>query len=94
MSEYYSETDPRKVEPHFSKHMNAMTAESLESKGDIAIELAVRDTEIERLRKKAGQRGARMQIMARFLRRSPEWWVMVDQHPDAPDWFDADGVPK
>jgi chromosome segregation ATPase len=30
--------------------MNAMTAELLESKGDIAIELAVRDKEIERLR--------------------------------------------
>jgi hypothetical protein len=52
------------------------------------------EAEIEQLRKKAGQRGARMQIMARFLRRSPEWWVMVNQHPDAPDWFDADGVPK
>jgi len=53
-----------------------------------------RDDEIAELRKKAGQRGARMQIMREFLHRSPAWSAMIHQRPQAADWFDSDGVPK
>ena len=45
----YAERDPRELEPHFSKHMEAMTAEKLHSKAAIAEELAYRDAKIERL---------------------------------------------
>lgn len=38
------------LEPHYSHHVTAMTAENLDSKGDIAAELAARDAEILRLR--------------------------------------------
>lgn len=41
---------PWDVEPHYSKHVSAMTSEELHSKHDIAIQLAWRDQEIERLR--------------------------------------------
>ena len=56
--------------------------------------LAERDAEIEQLRKKAGLRGARMQIMREFLHRSPAWSAMIHQRPQAADWFDEDGVPR
>ena len=45
----YADRDPRKLEPQFSQHMHAMTAENLHSKAAIAEELAHRDREIERL---------------------------------------------
>jgi hypothetical protein len=38
------------LEPHYSRHVAAMTAEGLHSKSDIAAELAFRDKEIARLR--------------------------------------------
>lgn len=57
MSEYYKTSDARTLEPYFSRHMMAMTTENLDSKADIAMELAERDqrialleAEIERLR--------------------------------------------
>lgn len=46
----YPERDPREFEPHYSKHVSAMTSEELHSKHDIAIQLAWRDQEIEHLR--------------------------------------------
>jgi predicted RNase H-like nuclease (RuvC/YqgF family) len=56
--------------------------------------------EIESLRKKAGQRGARMQIMQEWIEQAPSptdlslWGHFLDDHPEAADWFDDDGVPK
>ena len=44
----YADRDPRELEPHFSKHMSAMTEEDLHSKAAIAEELAYRDRVIER----------------------------------------------
>jgi hypothetical protein len=38
------------LEPHYSRHVSAMTSEGLHSKSDIAVELAFRDQEIARLR--------------------------------------------
>ena len=46
MSEYYKTGDARTLEPYFSRHMMAMTAENLDSKADIAMELAERDQRI------------------------------------------------
>lgn len=43
MSEYYKTGDARTLEPYFSRHMMAMTAENLDRKDDIAMELAERD---------------------------------------------------
>ena len=51
MTKLYAKRDPAKLEPWFSQHMNAMTAEDLHSKGDIAIELAWRDKQIDKLDK-------------------------------------------
>jgi hypothetical protein len=39
----------RDLEPWFSKHMMAMTAEGLHAKSEIAVELARRDMQIEEL---------------------------------------------
>lgn len=53
----------------------------------------------ERLAKCCTQRGSRMQIMREFLgtpnafEGPNEWWYLLDVHPEAADWFDADGVP-
>lgn len=46
----YAERNPRLLEPHFSAHMLAMTAEDLRGKAEIAAELAWRDAEIASLR--------------------------------------------
>jgi hypothetical protein len=48
----YPKLDPSELEPYFSKHMLAMTAEGLHSKADIAIQLAWRDKEIATLKEK------------------------------------------
>lgn len=51
MNEYYRR-QLEKLEPHYSKHVSAMTGEKLHSKSDIAAELAWRDQKIERLKRK------------------------------------------
>jgi hypothetical protein len=38
------------LEPHYSRHVSAMTSEGLHSKSDIAAELAFRDKELTALR--------------------------------------------
>lgn len=43
----YPELDPMQLEPHFSRHMLAMTAENLHDKSAIAEQLAWRDQVIE-----------------------------------------------
>jgi len=45
----YADRDPSKLEPWYSQHVNAMTAEGLHSKSDIAAELAHRDRQIREL---------------------------------------------
>ncbi len=47
MAEYNKHAKPWAYEPHYSKHVNAMTAEGLHDKGEIALELAIRDQMIE-----------------------------------------------
>lgn len=47
----YTDRDPRKLEPYFSQHMMAMTAEQLFGKAEIAQELAFRDQQIAELKK-------------------------------------------
>jgi hypothetical protein len=46
----YAERYAFRLEPYYSRHVNAMTAEALHSKGAIAAELAFRDKQIARLR--------------------------------------------
>lgn len=43
----YPDLDPRELEPHFARHMLAMTAEDLHSKSAIAEQLAWRDQRLE-----------------------------------------------
>lgn len=43
----YADRDPAGLEPWYSQHVNAMTAEGLHSKADIAAELAWRDSKLE-----------------------------------------------
>ena len=45
----YAERDPMALEPYFSQHIAAMTAEGLHSKAAIAEELAHRDARIAAL---------------------------------------------
>src|SRR5690606_32041610 len=45
----YADRDPSKLEPWYSQHVSAMTAEGLHSKSDIAAELAHRDRQIREL---------------------------------------------
>jgi len=45
----YGHDDARDYEPYFSRHLMAMTAENLHSKGEIACELAYRDARIAEL---------------------------------------------
>lgn len=47
----YRKKRPSETGKWLGKHMDAMTTEDLNSKGDIATELAARDMEIDRLRK-------------------------------------------
>jgi len=47
---YPTDLNPVALEPHYSRHMNSMTAERLEGKAAIAEQLALRDQEIENLR--------------------------------------------
>lgn len=46
---YVPERDLEKLEPHYSRHVTAMTSEDLRSKSAIAAELAARDRRIEEL---------------------------------------------
>lgn len=48
------------LEPHYSRHVHAMTSEALHSKSDIAAELAWRDIEIRRLRDENAILGTRL----------------------------------
>lgn len=56
--------------------------------------------EMDDLRKKATQRGARMQLMRDWLASpengagSAEWDWFCERYPNALDWFDEDGVPR
>lgn len=45
----YAERDALSLEPHYSRHVSAMTTEQLHSKADIAAELAFRDQRIATL---------------------------------------------
>lgn len=46
----YAKRDLEEIGKHYLRHLNAMTAENLQSKSDIAAELAVRDAIIEELK--------------------------------------------
>ncbi len=61
VSKQYAERDVMALDRaggYYSRHVRAMTAEGLQSKSDIAAELAWRDAEIERLRSEASDRAA------------------------------------
>jgi len=45
----YPSINPQELEPHYSKHVDAMTNEQLHAKSDIAIQLAWRDKRINGL---------------------------------------------
>jgi len=47
MSEYDKDRDPEALEPFYTRHVSAMTAEGLHAKSDIAAELAYRDMQLQ-----------------------------------------------
>jgi hypothetical protein len=51
----YPKHRPWDLEPHYSRHVSAMTAEQLHSKADIAEQLAWRDQLIESLRSRLAE---------------------------------------
>lgn len=53
-AEYPDDLCPWNLEPHYSRHTSAITAEGLHSKAEIATQLAWRDQTIERLRAEIG----------------------------------------
>ncbi len=53
----YKKRDLCELEPNYTKHVSAMTGEKLQSKSDIAAELAVRDTQIQYLLDISGYEG-------------------------------------
>jgi len=46
---YPTDRAPWDLEPHYSNHVAAMTSESLHDKGDIALQLALRDHRVAEL---------------------------------------------
>lgn len=49
--------------------------------------------EAEYTGKLSTQRGARMQIMSKWMKRDTSWSEFISDYPEAREWFDADGVP-
>lgn len=48
--------------------------------------------ELQKLRRLASERGARLQILRELI--SPaDWQVLIQTWPEADGWFDDDGVP-
>lgn len=47
--------------------------------------------ELECLRQKAAQRGARLQVLRESMRET-DWLHFCQDHPEADSWFDSDGV--
>lgn len=81
MSRVYPDHRPWDVEPHFTKHVAAMTSEGLHSKHDIAVQLAWRDQEIERLTfqvKSATQQHEWVVTTERLPRDNQKVWIVVD----------------
>lgn len=77
----YPDHRPWDVEPHYSKHISAMTSEELHSKRDIAIQLAWRDQEIERLAfqlKSALQQHEWVVATERMPHDNQKVWIVVD----------------
>jgi hypothetical protein len=71
-SELYPDTNPWDVEPYYARHVGAMTRERLDSKGDIAVQLAWRDQEIENLRTQLQDARAVQAELARVYREEHE----------------------
>lgn len=89
----YPAVDEESLGVHYTRHVEAMTAEGLHDKGDIAAQLAVRDSEIERLRALLGGQShaqhTAVNFAQRFLSGEPhrKVYVCVSCHgvtPDAP----------
>lgn len=76
MSEY-AERKPWDLEPHYIKHVNAMTAEGLHHKAAIAAELAYRDKRIENLEKQLAERDA---ALARCVEAARQAMVFIRIH--------------
>ena len=73
---HYAERDSQDLEPHFSKHMDAMTSEGLWEKSAVAAELAARDKRIAALTEM-------VQRLARYVEQPhpPAKWTL--QHEAA-----------
>lgn len=84
MSNQYAERDIMALDEqggHYWRHVNAMTAEGLHSKSDIAAELAWRDTRIAELERIAAQ------FKAAALKASTNGYGQDEVHHDD-SWID------
>lgn len=88
----YANRDPSKLEPWYSQHVNAMTAEGLHNKSDIAAELAHRDQRIVALEQQNEALASRLDSaenamrevvshLQRSQRGSTHWAGCTDVHP-------------
>lgn len=85
VSRVYPDHRPWDLEPHYTKHVSAMTSKGLHSKHDIAVQLAWRDQEIERL-----------QFQVKSATQQHEWVLASECLPidGQPVWFVVRGDPK
>lgn len=66
----YPKLNPWELEPYFSQHMRSMTEENLDSKADIAEQLAWRDSRIVELERRIKGLLSEVETLERFLRYS------------------------
>lgn len=81
----YAERDTSDLEPHYSRHVNAMTEEDLRRKSEIAAELAYRDKRIADLETSLHeiQRWCKAYPIAVFPEMLPADWKQVAALLDA-----------
>ena len=79
----YACSNPAILEPYYSQHVAAMTAEDLHSKSDIAAELAFRDAEIARLREALEAVRGLASDRERFVARGPAGFMAAVRIVDA-----------
>lgn len=68
----YLDANPWDLEPHYSRHVGAMTREDLHSKADIAVQLALRDKEIADLNTQLTNERVLLAELSELYRREHE----------------------
>ena len=76
----YPDCDPRALQPHYSRHVLAMTVEGLDGKAELAEQLALRDQAIISLLDRLEKAGS----VIREAKALPSWIDTADGFADGP----------